>query len=186
MERVDSRVTRNVLVTAGAVLLVLATVSVLTHQPWLAAVLAVLGLASLVFGTLESRMEGEVSAGWKGFKLNLVRRVNEKGVEEGLSAAALADAIRKALDAEPAPAVSGGVATSVEEALPGKPTTSRTNPGAILRARLRRWDVEEIADGIVQASAHGASHTSGSAKMEVRRAASAEGESHSDGSATGL
>lgn len=149
---------RNILLGTGTVLLAFAAVALFTHQPWLTAVCAALGAGVLTFAALEPRMEGEVSAGWQGFKLNLVKRVTEKGVGVGLSAEALAEGIRKALDQSPP----GGLASERDEARGGTPTiTVGTNLSA-------RWDVEAAADKIVHdLQVHDALHLHDATHVEL-------------------
>lgn len=136
---VSVRPPRTILLVTGTVLLAFAAVALFTHQPWLAAVCAALGAGVLTFAALEPRMEGEVSAGWQGFKLNLVKRVTEKGVEVGLSAETLAEGIREALDHSPP----GGLASERDEARGGTPTIT------VGKSLPARWNVEAAADKIV-------------------------------------
>lgn len=150
---VGQRSPRSGLAILGTALFALATVAVVTRQSELAAVLAVLATFVSVTAALEPRLIGEISAGVQGFKLNLVERVSNKGVEAGLTAEQLAGAVRDA-----------GTIT-------------------VGNSLTARWNVEKAADRIISAWVEGTSHSSGHARAETTRAASADGTSHSSGDA---
>ncbi len=125
---------------------------------------------TIVIAAFEPRLQGEISAGLQGFKVHLVEKVTEKGVKAGLSTEELANAVNLALNQSET--ITRDTAfinprTWARQKVGAEPEKSRDCTLTVGNDLRAVWNVEAAAEKIIQASAHGGSHSSGQAHAYI-------------------